>query len=1067
MRPPHPTPQPPIDDDSVQSNKSNATSASDPGLALGFLERLWNYSSLEARCFSLVWIHPEKGTRYKFYCIDASVERPRFDRERKCWYVRDYMGLYTKIAGDLEKLLAGLASEGWHAYFQVLPLSRLPEKGRGSEKDVAVGRWLWADFDFKAVVEKPEFEGCREGEDHGLECYYREGDKWVHVKRPKLGDILGRVEELTGLRPSIVVDSGNGYHLYFRLSYEVDAKKLKQLETALLEVLKPLGADAKSRDLARILRLPGTINPRNGRPVRVIAESDKEYDPDELGRSLEEKRSKAAKEGRPTASAQPTASAWRRLGPAELGKVVEALRPGYIPGYRESVCLALGGWCARAGVHPVSCAQIVERLYRETGDTDSLETRLDAVVRSYKKLGRWGEDVEREFTEWVNSLGISRSIPALKHDVEVEEEVRGKRGLIETIAEALKAKGVSEEEARDKAIEIVNEAAKVLGWGRSIVVRTPYETGTWFVNDPKRGIVLLREKNSEDGSTKIHRKYISDWYIKRVLVVSGGTERVYKIVFKNARTREKEKPLPLSGSLSEIAKELANIHGIKRSNIVRDAVSAIVSELIRRGVAVVRRTGAASGLVPSKNGVKLVLNAVLSKLAVPKEADPGKARRALELLYKLREYYNTNKFDTVLSWAGYAGTGYALKKRYGAKQVYLLMHGERHTGKTTLARIVERMFPVLTALEDEVPEEAGSEYRLAHLMNITTAPVVVDEIQGISHKPALLGLLKRGSTGIVVRWRGDIGRRYHARAALILTSNYRELIEDPGIVERVITLEFTHEDYVFRKPREKLEEFKKIYNEYLAVAPHLGRVILDVLVERWREIEESWAHRLVGKLDYLELGRQVWRWVSEKLGVGEPEWCKSSISLEEVKPEEVEEEMILEVLHDVVRDSIARYKQFVVGSTLWDRLVELYRAGALPGWLHVRTNDIVLTEGLLEELKRRRGYTPVGGLRGLAERLGYKYMPVKIRGRTVKGMIIPARVLEFLETPEEKAEKLKEKYLAMFTVGMLALDDEENIVKVLVEKEGLSEEEAREVLPFLVQKLKDELTRAEESKQRV
>jgi len=187
--------------------------------AVEFLRRLWTYNSLEARCFALVWICGEKLS-YRHYCLDVSVKKAR--KESESFYrVPNYPELWALLEKHLSKLLEEAARRGCHFYHQVLPLSEKPAQGRGSAANVKVARWLWADLDFKEVVERPEFEGCREGEDFELECYYREGDKWIHVRRPTLSEVIVRVSELLGQEPTIIVDSGNGYHLYFEPFYSL------------------------------------------------------------------------------------------------------------------------------------------------------------------------------------------------------------------------------------------------------------------------------------------------------------------------------------------------------------------------------------------------------------------------------------------------------------------------------------------------------------------------------------------------------------------------------------------------------------------------------------------------------------------------------------------------------------------------------------------------------------------------------------------------------------------------------------------------------------------------------
>ncbi|MDP6779951.1 MAG: DNA-primase RepB domain-containing protein, partial [Candidatus Latescibacteria bacterium] len=77
------------------------------------------------------------------------------------------------------------------------------------------------------------------------------------------------------LQPSIIVDSGNGFHLYWILKEpeQVVPNNLKHLRSLLLGLAEAVGGDTACRDLSRILRVPGTRNlkdPGNPREVRVL-----------------------------------------------------------------------------------------------------------------------------------------------------------------------------------------------------------------------------------------------------------------------------------------------------------------------------------------------------------------------------------------------------------------------------------------------------------------------------------------------------------------------------------------------------------------------------------------------------------------------------------------------------------------------------------------------------------------------------------------------------------------------------------------------------------------------------
>lgn len=83
--------------------------------------------------------------------------------------------------------------------------------------------------------------------------------------------------------PRLTVDSGRGLYLSWvlhrpiRLSGQgIDEKKKNariaawsRLQKRLIAIFKPLGADPAASDLARVLRLSGTVNGKNGAPVRA------------------------------------------------------------------------------------------------------------------------------------------------------------------------------------------------------------------------------------------------------------------------------------------------------------------------------------------------------------------------------------------------------------------------------------------------------------------------------------------------------------------------------------------------------------------------------------------------------------------------------------------------------------------------------------------------------------------------------------------------------------------------------------------------------------------------------
>ena len=236
--------------------------------ALHFLMKIWNYDDPRAKCYAIVWINHSIG--YRHFCSRSN-------------------DLFNKVRVWLINNLSDLANKKYHIYYQVLPLARKPEKGRGRSIDVLIGKWVWIDFDYKREILKFEVpdefvEAVDKGysfileTDHSLRGVYwdKRRRKWIYVERPPLKQLLEHIEDVLGIRPTIVVDSGNGYHVYFELKELLEAKYIKRLED---KIVDKLNGDPQTKDLARILRLPGTINPRNNRLVRLIYESNEALDP--------------------------------------------------------------------------------------------------------------------------------------------------------------------------------------------------------------------------------------------------------------------------------------------------------------------------------------------------------------------------------------------------------------------------------------------------------------------------------------------------------------------------------------------------------------------------------------------------------------------------------------------------------------------------------------------------------------------------------------------------------------------------------------------------------------------
>jgi hypothetical protein len=86
--------------------------------------------------------------------------------------------------------------------------------------------------------------------------------------------------------PSKVVHSGHGYHCYWLLSeaLPVTPELIVMVETALRGLADMLGGDPAVCEIARLMRVPGSHNTKNGErlPVEAIVDSDRRYELDDL-----------------------------------------------------------------------------------------------------------------------------------------------------------------------------------------------------------------------------------------------------------------------------------------------------------------------------------------------------------------------------------------------------------------------------------------------------------------------------------------------------------------------------------------------------------------------------------------------------------------------------------------------------------------------------------------------------------------------------------------------------------------------------------------------------------------
>src|SRR5450759_2078621 len=221
----------------------------------------------------------------------------------------------------------GTVPKAVNVWFGIHPTTDIPRtNAKGEPKDskyvrsqkklIAAVSCLFGEFDVK-TEDRPE----------GLES-----------KAAALAHIRG-----LAIQPSVIIDSGSGYHCYwlldapFMIGNDADRERIDRIQKAWVTMV---GSDDGAKDLARVLRVPGTTNGKYkpARPVTCVDDSFTTYKLTDLQAAIPTKSDPA-----------PAQSARAHMGNAyaqaalsgELAKV-NAAQPGARNATLNGAAFALG-----------------------------------------------------------------------------------------------------------------------------------------------------------------------------------------------------------------------------------------------------------------------------------------------------------------------------------------------------------------------------------------------------------------------------------------------------------------------------------------------------------------------------------------------------------------------------------------------------------------------------------------------------------------------------------------------------------------------------------------------------
>ncbi|MEM4448204.1 MAG: hypothetical protein QW219_02180 [Fervidicoccaceae archaeon] len=692
-------------------------------------------------------------------------------------------------------------------------------------------------------------------------------------------------------------------------------------------------------------------------------------DPEALLQRVEAERLEAPRE-------KPAKQGLRELSDSEVLRIVDLLKDAYKPGFRQILVLYLSGWLAKARVSPLSAVKLVKHLYESTGDTDPLKTRLSAVVYSYKKAGI---DVDQYATEIENVTGVKPY--GLEREIN-EEEVKGRSGLQEVLESTL---------GEDRALAVIHELSEILQtlspYRDSIIELLDYEKQLYAVANLRK-LVIVRAKKKDN--TLVYKERVAVACPTRVVVYSnpiGGVTK-YEVTVEGATL---QRPLVVGPALvDEIADRLAIEGLVYHRRLIYDTLSAIIQAFIRKGKAEVKTEIEAPGFY-------LVQDKIASVKYNVENIDVDRLKQALALLNELSEVWFKHvqdKFSTVVKWGAIAPFGYILKQR-GRWIPWLYLYGDSATGKTTLGRIVLKLWGL-----DSKHEKTGASIdtvpRLGYVLSMSTFPVLVNEPGNVLSKEDVVEAIKNAVDSLVARGKYVRGTytEYPALAPLIFTSN-KFLPRDDALLRRFKVITFTYGEKI---PLDKQKEFKEKVEPRLAILSEIGKCVA-------KQVLEAQSVDLDGKT-LLEK-------CYESAGLQAPAW----LGLEHAEQADTYEAVVEEFgerLRRYVNDLFARYVTRVLevdvvdGTTaslqpssvdLERRIALLASKGMLPG-IWVVSSDQGDRVCISSELLRELGLEGRVTLKSLAELFGWSYRVAKVGGKPVRCAETAVDDLVKLLTPE-------------------------------------------------------------------
>jgi len=929
----------------------------------------------DARCL-IITIHDKKGWYDVPFCIESlftkeekeQIIKEIEEKERK--EGKKYEVYFVPTPNDLiPYIMKFLENETRKKNVNIYYTPNLHAKPFRNDDNVKISYFLFGDQDFKETIDNPdkttlekaEKKECTELDDHALECWYKDGSKVVHVKRPPLSENIKAIEEKLGVKPTIIIDSGNGYQFLIKIKTEKDDKGVgiatwQELEFGLIKLAekKGLEIDDNVKNPSRLLRVPGSINTRNGRTAKVIY-----YDPF-TEYSIEQLKEKLKiKEERET-----TKTSIKELSNNQISSIIDILKPYYKPGHRDEIVFSLLGTLVKNGFSYESAKKLIETLATLTGDEEK-DHRLYLVDYHY---GKRAEDI-----------GI--------------EKLKGVSGIRDTIEKMLFSEYGDNDRARGETLEILRRFTEILGIPlepHSIFTITKINDNVvqFFANDRKWGITFITKKN---GITTTEP--ILDYFIERVKVQinpNDSTDRTYSVYFRNPYNNmmlpfEERK---LGSIIEHFEKTIASIRNTLK---LKSAIHSIISRFEELRLAEFEPKVLATGFFEVDKKLQYFETRQF-QTHLPefdRERDKEKVIKAFNELGELLSFWDYKDHVIGNLYFDVQSPIAHIRKAYGRENKILYNYGSPHVGKT----FRENIYRAIWGLDENKALLSGANLtvpQIAYYMSITTFKISLDEGFNLIINQWSADMIKKSTTSyhVKTRLKGNDYEpiEFEAYSSLSINTNF-DPTKYPGLPDRLIPFRWTLKD---KKTEKEFNELANKLNKYRDDLGYIGAYLKDMFLRRWDEIKEILLNN-----DNIEAGRKILEMVYDELGIEKPKWLKPIEIDYNIEPQH-DEDILFDFIRDDIIDRLSKNRynytndmngekktEDILEKSWEDRLEYMVQHTLLPGYMKLGRRIVFIKKSVEDEIKRRKGYILTGGLEDIAYRLGYKYYPNGERGISI------------------------------------------------------------------------------------